>query len=181
LHAALGHLGEALEPLARRAGQVVLPLVDGELRFPHPFGGLVGLLRLLLLEQVMVGHRDRDLRLHLQKLVLHVENHLLDHLLRVFSPVDQVVQVRANQRCDAFEYCHRSPHFTPAVPDGSSSFRTFDSKSPSGMPDSASLSAGTCAAICGMSFVILCIPVEPLLPVETTVILSTLLSRDASA
>jgi len=61
-------------------------------------------------QQVVIGHRDRHLRLDLQQLILHVENHLLDHLLRVFSPVDEIVEVRANQRCDAFEYCHRAPH-----------------------------------------------------------------------
>jgi len=36
-----------------------------------------------------IGH----LRLYLQKLVLHVENYLLDHLLRFLGLVDQVIEV----------------------------------------------------------------------------------------
>ena len=55
------------------------------------------------------------------------------------------------------------------------------SRSAIGMPESASNSAGTCAAISVMSPVILCIPVEPPLPVETIVILSTFASGAASA
>src|ERR1051325_2114553 len=49
------------------------------------------------------------------------------------------------------------------------------------MPESASKSAGTCAAIFVMSPVILSTPAELPLPVDTTVILSTLLSGVASA
>jgi hypothetical protein len=110
LRVALGHLRETLVALERGPREVVLRLVDRELGLAHPFGRLVGLLRLLLLQQVMVGHRDRHLRLHLQQLVLHVEDHLLDHLLGILRAVDQVVEIRADERCDAFEYCHMSPH-----------------------------------------------------------------------
>ena len=45
---------------------------------------------------MVVGDGDRDLRLDLEKLVLHVENDLLDHLLRVLRLVDQIIQVGPN-------------------------------------------------------------------------------------
>ncbi len=51
---------------------------------------------------MLIGNRDRHLRLDLQQLVLHVENHLLDHLLGIFRFVDQIVQICANQRRHAF-------------------------------------------------------------------------------
>ncbi len=49
------------------------------------------------------------------------------------------------------------------------------------MPESVSNSAGICAAICVMSPVILCMPAESPLPVETMVILSTFASGAARA
>src|SRR5580658_729417 len=55
---------------------------------------------------MLVCNRDGDLRLDLEKLVLHIENDLLDHLFRVFSLVDQVVEVCPDQCCDSFQKCH---------------------------------------------------------------------------
>src|SRR5271165_6782411 len=60
-------------------------------------------------------------------------------------------------------------------------WRTLPSNSFSGMPESASNSAGTCAAMVVMSPVILFIPAVSPLPVETMVILSTLASGAARA
>jgi hypothetical protein len=54
----------------------------------------VVVLQLLFFEQVLVGDGDRDLRFDLQKLVLHVEDYLLDHLFGLLGLVDQVVEVR---------------------------------------------------------------------------------------
>src|ERR1700722_3006923 len=59
--------------------------------------------------------------------------------------------------------------------------RTLPKSSASGIPDSVSNSAGTCAAILVMSPVILFIPEESPFPVDTMVILSTLASGAASA
>src|SRR5580704_1931139 len=59
--------------------------------------------------------------------------------------------------------------------------RTFPSSSASGMPESVSNNAGTCAAILAMSAVILFIPDASPFPVETMVILSTFASGLASA
>jgi hypothetical protein len=45
---------------------------------------------------VLVRDRNRNLRLHLQQLILHIENHLLDHLFRLLGLIDQVIEVRSN-------------------------------------------------------------------------------------
>jgi hypothetical protein len=42
---------------------------------------------------MLVGNSNRDLRFNLQKLVVHVKDDLLDHLLRLLGFVDQVVEV----------------------------------------------------------------------------------------
>ena len=106
LRVAFTERGEALIALERRARKVVLFFVHGQLGFPHPLRGLVFLLLLLLFQHVLVGHRDGDLRLHLQQLILHVENHLLQHLLRILRAVDEIVEVRADERRDAFKNSH---------------------------------------------------------------------------
>ena len=58
---------------------------------------VVLVLLLLLLQHVLVGDGDRHLGLHLEQLVLHVEDHLLDHLFGVFGLVDQVVEIGPDQ------------------------------------------------------------------------------------
>src|SRR5438270_297932 len=55
-----------------RAGQRVVLLLDGELRLAHPILLLVLVLQGFLREQVLIRDRDRNLRLQLQELVLHV-------------------------------------------------------------------------------------------------------------
>ena len=50
----------------------------------------------IIIQQVLIGDGDGYLRLHLQELILHVENYLLDHLFGIFGLVDQVVEIRTN-------------------------------------------------------------------------------------
>ena len=57
---------------------------------------------LFLAKQVLVGDRDCDLSLDLEHLILHIENHLLEHLLRIFRAVDQVIEIRADQCGNTF-------------------------------------------------------------------------------
>ena len=53
---------------------------------PHPvFRGLF-IFFLFLQQQMLIGDRDRHLRLHLQQLILHVQNHLFDHLFGLLPP-----------------------------------------------------------------------------------------------
>ena len=99
---ALAQIAIAFHPLQGDAGEVILFLVHGQLRFAHPFGDFIFVLFLFFLQQVLVGNRDCDLRLDLEKLVLHVEDNLLDHFLRVFGLVDQVVQIGPEQRGNSF-------------------------------------------------------------------------------
>ena len=60
----------------------------------------------LLFQQVLIGDRNGDLSLYLQQLVLHIEDELFEHLLRVFRLVDQIVEVGAEKSGDAFHECH---------------------------------------------------------------------------
>ena len=46
---------------------------------------------MFLFEKMLIGERKRYLCFHLNQLVLHIGNHLPDHLLRIFSFIDQVV------------------------------------------------------------------------------------------
>ncbi len=79
------------------ASQVVLLFVDGQFGFAHPLRYLVFIFFLLSFQQMLVGDGDRDLGLDLQKLVLHVEDYLLDHFFRMLGLVDQVIEIRPDQ------------------------------------------------------------------------------------
>jgi len=52
---------------------------------------------------VLVGDGNRHLRLDLQELVLHVEDHLLDHFSGCLSLVDQVIEIGLNKCGDSFQ------------------------------------------------------------------------------
>jgi hypothetical protein len=90
----------------RSACEVILLPGDGERRLALPVAGGFFVLRLLLFEQVLIGKRDGDLRLYLQELVLHIEDELAQHLLRIFRAVDQIVEIGAKQSCNSFKQCH---------------------------------------------------------------------------
>src|SRR5205085_2736519 len=170
------HAAAGLGALERGARELVVTFVDRQLRLAHPLGDLGVVVLLLLRQQMLVGDRNGDLRLHLHHLVLHVKDDLLEHLLRLFGLVDEIIQIRADQCRNTFHQTHDyasgcligiflSLFFSPMV-------RTFDRSSDICMPDSASNSAGTCAAILAMSPVILFTPAAEPSPVETIVILS---------
>ncbi len=109
----LGGLVGHLVPKVRRQGsiaegslnrgsrQIVLLLVHRQFGLANPVGGFLLVLLLLLFEQMLVGDRDRHLGLHLQQLILHIENHLLDHLLGLLGLVDDVVEIGPHQRSHA--------------------------------------------------------------------------------
>ena len=60
----------------------------------------------LLLQPLLVGDRDRDLLLRLDQLLLHLEQHLVQHLLRIFGLRDEVVEVRLDQRPESRKDSH---------------------------------------------------------------------------
>jgi hypothetical protein len=47
---------------------------------------------------VLVGYRNGHLGLDLEQLILHVQNHLLDHFFRIFGLIDKVVDIGPDQR-----------------------------------------------------------------------------------
>ena len=75
------------------AGEIVLGFVDGDFGFAHPVFAGVFLLVLFFLQDVLIGDGDGDLRFDLEVLILHVEDHLLDHFFRIFGAVDHVVEI----------------------------------------------------------------------------------------
>src|SRR5438034_4844179 len=103
LLAARRHPAVAERSLEGAARQVGLLLVHRQLRPPRPLRHPLLVLLALALEDVLVGDRDGDLRLHLEELILHVEDDLLQQLLRVLRLVDEIVQVRAHERRDTFQ------------------------------------------------------------------------------
>jgi hypothetical protein len=83
--------------LQRRPRQLVILLRDCHFGLLHPLGRIGFVLPALLVEQLLIGNRDCHLGLHLQQLVLHVDDDLLDYFFRILGLVDQVIEIRPNQ------------------------------------------------------------------------------------
>src|ERR1022692_2741790 len=88
------------------ARQGVVLLVDGQSRAMHPLPLVLLPFLQFLLQDVLVGDRNRHLRFDLQQLILHIENHLLDHFFRVFRLIHKIVQIGPYQCCYPFQKCH---------------------------------------------------------------------------
>ena len=101
-----GVLLERVASLQRLARQVVLALLDRQLRTPLPLVCLGLVVLVPLVELLLVGDRGRNLRLDLQQLVVHVRNQLPDELLGIFGPIDHVVDVGSDERGDAVQNSH---------------------------------------------------------------------------
>ena len=67
------------------------------------------MLLLFFQQQVLIGDRDRHLRLYLKQLILHVDDHLLQQFLRIFRLIQKIVDVCSYQRCYTLHECHISP------------------------------------------------------------------------
>src|SRR5262249_46600257 len=112
------------------------------------------------------------------------QDELLDRLLRILGPIDQVVEVRPDQQADALQQLHRDSPFggstsaTRGVPDTASRRPgTRANRSLTFTPASASTSAGAWAMMLATSATTLWAPAPSWpFPVDTIVILSTLLS-----
>ena len=89
-------LGEVVAPLLHREHRAALPVFGLPL---HAFG--IGL------ELFLVRDGGGHLLLGLGELTLHVDDQLVQHLLRVFGPGDQVVEVGPDHRGQAIEDSHR--------------------------------------------------------------------------
>jgi hypothetical protein len=87
-------------------GQIITLLLDREHRPTLPLLGLLFLLLNLGLEFLLVGDGGGNLLLGLGQLTAHVANQLVEHLLRVFRLIDEVVDVRFEQSRQAIEDPH---------------------------------------------------------------------------
>ena len=94
LERVLGVLLPAHERLAR---EVVAALADREPRPPLPLLRRGARLLELRPQLAFVGDRDRHLLLRLGELAAHVLDNRGEHLLGVFGPSDEVVEIRSNQ------------------------------------------------------------------------------------
>jgi hypothetical protein len=102
----LGHLTMTEGLLNRCARKDIISFTCAQLRPPQKIGTGLLVLDALLLQQMLVRNRDRNLSLHLHQLILHIEQNLLQHLLRIFRAIDQVIQIRTNQAAHTFEQAH---------------------------------------------------------------------------
>jgi hypothetical protein len=93
----------ALERLLREA---VVALADGEHGPALPLGGVGALLLGLLREVLLVGDGNGDLLLRVDELTVHLEDDLVQHLLGVFGPADQVIEVGLDKLGEAGEHSH---------------------------------------------------------------------------
>ena len=99
---ARGDLLKAKRAFQRGAGQVLLLLIEREFGLLHELLLFGEVLVALGGEQVVVGDGDGHLRFHLHELVLHVEDHLFEHLLGVFGPIDEVIEIGPQKRGHEF-------------------------------------------------------------------------------
>jgi hypothetical protein len=93
-------------PHERLLGEVVASFLHREHCAVLPLLGLAQLLRGLVLEALLVRDRGGDLLLRLHELRAHVDDDLVQHLLRLFCRRDQVIDVRPEKTRDAVEYAH---------------------------------------------------------------------------
>ena len=95
----------------RLAGQAVVAGADRDHRLALPLLGLVELGGVLLLQLLLVGDRDRHRLLRLDQLGLHLQQHLAEHLLRVLSLADEVVDVALDECAES----RKDSHLVPVV------------------------------------------------------------------
>jgi hypothetical protein len=86
--------------------QVVAPLTHRQHRAVLPVVRQLLLLLELRPQLALVRDRDGDLLLRLRQLLAHVDEDLVQHLLRVLRPRDRIVDVRAEQRRQLLKDSH---------------------------------------------------------------------------
>src|SRR5690606_32933832 len=121
----------------RLTGEVVSALPNGEDGTALPFLGLPALLLDLRLELALIRDRDGDLLLRAGELLSHVEDHLVEDLLRVLTARDRVVEVGVNEQGQSLQDAHgASPRGQPGrarrAPGDGSSQRKRDSRTSCG-------------------------------------------------
>ena len=100
------HLVVLLLAGQRLAGHGVVPGPHRLLRALPPFAALPLAFGQLLGGQLLRSHGPGGLALGVADRRLHLPHRLLQHLLRIFKPIDHVVQVRGNDVAEALEQSH---------------------------------------------------------------------------
>ena len=95
-------------PHERLLGEIVATFLDREHRLLLPIRRLAILGVGLIAQPLLVGDRRGHLLFGLGQLRPHVDQNLVEHLLGVFGPRDQVVDVRPQQGRQPIEYAHGS-------------------------------------------------------------------------
>src|ERR1051325_4933 len=106
LHRALRVL---VVPQQRLLGEVVAPLLHRQHRPALPILGALFLCVHLRREALFVRDGRRHLLFCLRQLTAHVHDQLVQHLLRVLGTIDQVVDVRPDQRRETVKDSHENP------------------------------------------------------------------------
>ncbi len=88
---------DSSRPFHRGARQVVLLLIDRQFGLRIHSAALSSFSFCFLSSTCWSAMEIATCVLTCKKLVLHVENHLLDHLFRLFGLIDQVVEIRPDQ------------------------------------------------------------------------------------
>ena len=96
LSEALGELAMVEGAFQGGACQDVVALIESEFGLAGPLGVLLLVFLLAFVEHVLICHGNGHLGFDLQELVLHVDDHLFDHLFGVFRLVHQIVEVGAD-------------------------------------------------------------------------------------
>ena len=92
----------------RLLGEIVAPFLDGEHRLVLPVVRLLEFGVGLVAQALLVGDGRGDLLLRLGELRPHVDENLVEHLLGIFGPRDQIVDVRPQQGRETIEDAHGS-------------------------------------------------------------------------
>ena len=92
----------------RLLGEIVAAFLNGEHRAPLPILRLLELGVGLVAQALLVGDRRGDLLLGLHELAAHVDENLRQHLLGIFGPRDEIVDVALEERGKAIENAHGS-------------------------------------------------------------------------
>ena len=93
-------------PHERLLREIVAAFLDREHRLLLPIVRLTELGVRLIAQSLLVGDRRRHLLLGLGQLRPHVDQDLRQHLLGIFRPRDQIVDVRPQQARESIENTH---------------------------------------------------------------------------
>src|SRR5437868_9533000 len=90
----------------RLLGEILATFLQGQHGALFPVRALTIFAVGLIAQSLLVGNSRRDLLLRLCELRPHVDENLIEHLLGIFGPRDQIVDVRPQERAQSIEESH---------------------------------------------------------------------------